>query len=223
MPWHTETETDSDGVRRITAWNDTDPKSRFLTYEIDRDHQKITFYPRDDFQVRSISITGYRSVPEFLHQNGYFKSGLGYFLQTRLSGIPLESIEISRTHESSMRKVRNQNSYRVVFGGQDLDDLRTGLSRISTEAQAERGAFVNEHLKRLFPARFESLSTDSASRRARRVMRNLDPQIIDSLQSEDVTRLVDFMAELLDRRYTAAASRLSLFRAAKIRVDDTTL
>src|SRR3954453_16151091 len=103
MPLETESATGSDGVERAHAWDSDHPEEKHLAYEIDAARELISFYPREDFPTDVVAVKGYKRLPEGLDRKGYFKSGLTYFIRTRLEDWTIESFVISRTDSSSIR------------------------------------------------------------------------------------------------------------------------
>lgn len=225
MTWQTEERTTPDGLTEIVVWNDEDdPPDEHRAYLIDRESKVITFYPRDDFPVDEVVIEGYSSLPRSFNDKGYMTQGLLYYLNTRFSSLTIETLRIVRDSESSIRKLPRRDEFRIVLGGDDLESLRSGLAGISNEAREDRGALVDDTLESLFPGRLDLDAGGSASRkRARRVIRNLDRSIIDELSANDIEAFMDFLSELLERRYTSPAHRTRLFRAAKVKVDEVAL
>lgn len=223
MPWETDWEQEDDGTETVYAWDtDAGPASRVRVFEVDRPAEVIRFYPKDSFCVSEVLLEGFRAIPPEIAEAGYFKS-LGYYLDKKLRTLPAGSFTISQHRESAIRKVSKQQEYRVVLNYADFRELKSGVTRISTEAKSDRSTFVDEHFATVFPTRFRQPARKHSRVRALRVVRNLDKAIIPELHAQDVNRLVEFVADVVATRYTAPGSRLKLMHAAKIKVDEVAL
>ena len=131
MTWVTETETDDAGIQIVTAWDDTAPETKYLTYRIDSTSERIEFFPRDEFPVETVVLDGFEKLPTGFRPAGYMTQNLVYWLNKKLSGRKVESLTISRTASDLYRKIPGKDAYRIVLSFDSLSSLSKGLNAIS--------------------------------------------------------------------------------------------
>lgn len=224
MAWQTEEKITEDGLKEIFTWDDERPKKLILVYRINKESRQVTFFPKDDFCVKEILLDGFLSIPPELAQTGYMQAGLQYYMNKKLSELKIDSLTVSKTEKTGLRKLPKKVSHKAVLSYADFQSLREGLTKISTEAKEERSSFIDEEFHSFFPKKFKSTTSKSAARgRARRLVRSLDSSVITALKPTEVDQLVDFVADILSKRYTASGPRQKLLRAAKVKVDEIAL
>lgn len=224
MAWETEEREVADETVEVWAWQDDTPEVAHLVYRIDKGAARVEFFPKPGQELEFLGVVtleGFTSLPREFKPAGYIPSA-GYYLDKKLREAKVESLTIVRYGEDSFRKVRNQDAYRVILTYESFQQLKGGLQQINNEAKAERRLFANDHFKSVFPTRFTS-SGASDRRRARRVIRNLDPAVIAQFSPDDVEKLLDFFEEFLSEKYTAVGKRRKLLSAAKVKVDEVAL
>lgn len=225
MTWITEEKVVSGDIKEIYAWDDERrPKKLILAYRIDKESQTVSYHPRDEFPVSQVLFDGFTSIPPEMALSGYMQSGLQYYMNKKFADLKIDSLVISRTENTSVRKLPKQKKHKVVMNYKDFQSLRTGLTKISSESREERSSFIEEEFFNLFPNKFKQPKVSTAARgRARRLVRNLDTSVIAELQPGEVDQLVNFVADVLAKKYTASGPRDKLLRAAKIKIDEVAL
>jgi len=224
MAWKTEIETDQSGLKLIYAFEEDAPDIRFLVYRIDSANRLIEFIPKpsDDFALDSIILEGFSALPDEFAPAGYIQTGLMYYLDKKIREGRISRLTISSSRPDSIRKVRNKDQYRMVLNYASFRNLKSRLTHITTEAKKERSAYVDGFFHSLFPNRFSPISF-AARRRATRVVRDIDEDIIPHLSKDDTERLLDFYRSFLSQKYTSLPHKLRLLGAAKVRVDEVAL
>jgi len=97
------------------------------------------------------------------------------------------------------------------------------MVRIATDAREERSSYIDDEFHIVYPSRFKPSTRNSARGRARRIVRNLDSSVIAELKADEVNQLVDFVADVIAKRYSAAGPRQRLLTAAKVKIDEVAL
>jgi hypothetical protein len=224
MSWVTEDKLLDGGVKEIYAWDDDRPKKLILAYRINRLKKQVEYHPRDEFCVSHILFEGFTAIPPELAPSGYMQGGLQYYLNKKFSDLKINSLIISATRPTGIRKLVKQKTHNVTLNYVEFQRLRGGLTKISTEAKEERSNFIEEEFHNIFPTKFKKAENKSAARgRARRVIRNLDSSVIAELKPDEVNQIVNFVGDVLAKRYTAAGPRQKLLRAAKVKIDEVAL
>lgn len=222
MSWETTTSSDSSGVKSVYAFDSDRPEQTFLVYKIDPSTRSITYYPRDDFFVKEVLLEGFTDLPEEFADAGYMRGGAQYYLNKKLKGRSVKKFVISGDKVDSFRKIRGKSEYRVVLSYASFRKLKKGLTAIATESKQEKSAFADDIFGTMFPTRYKR-HKQSAKRRAKRLLSNLDKSVISELGPKDVDAILDFLRLLVSTRYEVASKRLDLFSAAKMKVDEVAL
>ncbi len=225
MTWKTETKLNTSGATLIYAFEEDAPDQRYLVYRVDQSQSQIEFFPKptDNFAIDVIILEGFSSLPSEFARAGYLRgAGLQYHLNKKIRDGKVSELTISRTRSDSIRKVRNKQQYRMVLSYESFSKLKERLTHINTEAKSERSAYVDGFFNSLFPRRF-SASSFAARRRAARVMRDLDEDIIPHFSRGDVDRSLEFFESLLSKKYTSLSHKRHLLGAAKVKIDEVAL
>lgn len=212
-----ETEKVTDRLERVFVSDSEQPGKRHLAFEIDKDKQQVVFFPEDDFVVSKVLFDGFKQIPEEVNEKGYFKSGLGYYLDKKLREQKANAFIVSYDKSSSIRK--SGTNHKVTINYDSFKKLRKNISALINENKVEKSQFVDDFFATEFPKKYESGGL-SASHRAKKAINNLDEHIIDSLSPEDISRVLGFVEHLLKLKYKSVSQRYKLFKAAKIKVDD---
>ncbi len=210
----------SKNVEKIYVFPADNPKKRRLAYKINKAKEEVTFYPEKWFFVNRIYIQGFTSVPPEFSLHGYIKQGVVYYLNKMLSDKNIERLIISTDSDNQFKK--NDNSYIVTINYNSFKRLKNNIAAINNESKFEKSRFVDEFFHDLFPQRYSKVEV-SSRRRATRVMKNLDENIVEHLEKTDVEKLLDFFEILLSTKYSSAVHKRRLFKSAKIKVDDVAL
>lgn len=223
MAWNYEVEKTQDGLQNIYAWENDDKKKRRLVYTIDKGNRLVTFFPKGDFPVNRVRLEGFTGLPSEFGPAGYIKGGLEYYINKKLEGFDVTSLTISKNGSDHFRKLPKKKSHSFVLSYKSFSKLKDALTNINSEAKFERSSYVDEFFHTTYPSKYGKIVKASAKGRARRVVKNVDNEIISELSSTDVEKLVDFFTQLISKRYTSSKSRLELLKATKVRVDKVAL
>lgn len=210
----------SKNVEKIYVFPADNPKKRRLAYKINKAKEEVTFYPEKWFFVNRIYIQGFTSVPPEFSLHGYIKQGVVYYLNKMLSDKDIERLIISTDSDNQFKK--NGNSYIVTINYNSFKRLKNNIAAINNESKFEKSRFVDEFFHDLFPQRYSKVEV-SSRRRATRVIKNLDENIVKHLEKTDVEKLLDFFEILLSTKYTSTKRKRQLLSSAKIKVDDVAI
>lgn len=220
MSIESEREKNSDGTESIYVFDTATPEDKHLSFLVDKDNDRIEFYPKDDFPVKTVELIGFKKIPPEISELGYFKAGLGYYFSKKLQGMKVKSFRITKGVTSTLRNYTGGAT--LTFGYDEFRDLKGKLTELSNENKLERSLAIDEFFHNQFPSKFQR-SEVPAKRRAKRAVRNLDSSIIEHMEAADVEKFLDFMEHLLEDRYSSSARRHKLFGAAKLKVDEVAL
>ena len=220
MPLETEYKHLSDSLEQVYVVDVDEPENKILVYEIDKEKETIKFYPKDSFVVKEVLLDGFKKIPPEFSDLGYIKAGLTYYLDKKLKNVEISKLCISKTKRSFFRKYKEK--YTVVISYNDFKLLKDRLTQLNNESKAEKSLAVDEFFHTSFPRKFPKQEL-SARRRATKAISNLDESVIEQLTHNDISKLLDFVGLLLDKKYTLAAHRRKLFNSAKIKVDEVAL
>lgn len=218
MAWKSE-KVEDNGLVHVYAWENDDKSKRKLVYTIDKNNKEIKFFPKGEFPTSVVSIEGFEDLPQEFSSTGYIKSGLEYYINKKLDYFRVDSLTISKEKESSFKKLPKRNVYRVVLNYKTFAELKSTLTGISSDAATERSSYVDEFFHNTYPKKFKKVKKVSAKVRARRLVNSLDNNVISELSPKDIDKLMDFLTDLITKRYTSAKSRLKLLKSAKVQID----
>lgn len=213
MPLLIEKLDNGNDIEEVWTVDSSNKKIRKLVFSFNKKDKTLVYYFGSGHCVNSILIEDCTKLPKFFAEKGYFKQGIGYYLDKMLSGIKVKKIVISKNKENSLKN----NELTIKYDS--LLDLQTGISNINIEAKQDKSDYVNNFFYNLFPNNFKKVE-DSSSKKAKKVLRILDTSIIEHLDGNDIDRFLDFFEALLKTKYSSQASRDSLLSLAKIKVDD---
>jgi hypothetical protein len=194
--------------------------NKHLSFIINKSKKEILFFPEDGFIIKEIKITGFTSIPDILNENGYFNSGLGYYLNKKLKEINAYKFEIVRNGKSSIRRYKSLN--KVVMNYNSLAIVHQALKNISSISKRDRSIAIDDFFSDEYPNNFNSLGL-SGKRLAKQLMASLSDTVIKELMKEDIDKLLNFVQNLVKNRYKASEPKFEIFQAAKIRVDEITI
>jgi len=220
MALETDEVLNEDGTESIYVFDSDKPEDRHLTFVINTDEERIQFYPREEFLVDTVELVGFKRVPPEISELGYFKAGLNYYLSKKFQGEKVNAFRVAKNSGSTLRKYKG--GLTLVLNYEELKALKARLTELSYESKLERSLAVDEFFHQKFPSKYPPAEVP-AKRRAKRAIRNLDPAIVDHLESADVEKFLDFMECMLEGKYSSAARRRKLFGAAKLKVDEVAL
>jgi hypothetical protein len=207
----------SNGVYEVYVFDEETPEKKHLAYTLDTKKRQILFTPEQDFVVNKVLLKGFDELPPEFSEGGYIKGGLMYYLPKKLSEVVVSEFIISRSDQSRVRKVKSGK--KLVLNYSDFSDLKDQLTVISNEAKRERSLCVDEFFHRTFPSRYKKTTASSKSKAAKAI-RNLRPEIVEHLTSNDISYFLDFIETLLKTKYKSEIYKRKLFNTAKIKIDD---
>jgi len=207
----------SDGVYEIFAYDDETPEKKHLVYKINKNKKQIIFIPDEEFTVNKVTLEGFENLPPEFSKAGYIKGGLMYYLPKKLGENKITDFIISKTDKSRIRKIKSGN--KLVLNYLDFSYLKAQLTSISNEAKQERSITVDKFFYQTYPRRYKKKFLSKKSM-AKKAIRNLSPEIIEDISSEDVSHILDFIETLLKSKYKSEIHKRKLFSTAKIRIDD---
>ncbi|MZP30832.1 DUF4263 domain-containing protein [Heliobacterium undosum] len=216
MPKETLLESHDNNIKRIYVYDESNPQNRTLVYEIDIQKEIIKMYSTDLFSIKDITIEGFNKLPDCFDEKGYIKAGASYYINKRLSTKDVDKLVISKFKKDDF----HDNT--LVLSYSSLSKLVDKLKYISSESKRERSLFVDEFFHLIFPDLFEEVTYSSRSRK-KKVIENLDEEIIKHFEPDDLIKLEEFYSKLLELRYQNKNTKLKLVQRTKIKVDNITL
>lgn len=220
MPWDTETISKPKGIEEVYAFDIDRPDDKFHVYTINKPKKIVTFFPKDVFCVKKITLEGFQSIPEEFSEFGYIKASVQYYLNKKIEGKNVSSVIISKTKNDSFRKYNNK--FRVIINYESFKWLKQKLTQITNESKRDKSLLVDEFFHKTFPRKYPKQDL-SSKQRATRVIRNLDSTIIEHLSPDDISKIFDFVESMLSTRYSSNIHRRKLLSAAKVKIDDVAL
>ncbi len=217
MPLDVEYVSVEENVENVYVFEYDDPDNRHLAFEIRKKEKIILFYPRDNFISKIVYLEGFTKIPPEINEKGYFKAGLTYYLNKKLSEQKVNHLTISKTSSNSLRK-RGKN-YKMVLNYDSFKSLKTDVAYLNSESKLEKSHTVNDFFSNTFPRKYSS-SKISASFQAKKVLNNLNTTIIEKFSPEDLTKVLNFVQDLLKLKYKSLSEKHKLFSIAKLKVDD---
>lgn len=203
----------NNGIEEVWVVNSDNKNDKKIVFSFNKKAKTLIYYFGKEHCVSSILIEDCTSLPKFLAEKGYFKQGIGYYLDKMMYGIKIKKILISKNKDNSF--VGNE----LVIKYDSLLELQKGISNINTESKKDKSDYVNNFFHSLFPKSFKKVE-DSSSKKAKKVLRILDNSIIEHLGPDDINKFIDFFGILLKTKYSSQISRGNLLSLAKIKVDD---
>ncbi|SMO71642.1 protein of unknown function [Saccharicrinis carchari] len=198
---------------------DENPETKRLAFRVDKQHHNVQFFPReDDFFLNEILIEGFDRIPDDFSDNGYIKQGVQYYLNKKLENKSITSLTISKESDSAIRKVRNEDSYRLTLKYDDFKTLREKFIVVNNQSTQSKNDILDGFFYNLFPDKFDE-STSTAQQQYRNVIKNLNTDIIEHLTPDDLMKFEGFITELLDKRYQSNSHKFLQLARTKIRVD----
>ncbi|WP_200979844.1 Shedu immune nuclease family protein [Echinicola sp. 20G] len=198
---------------------DENPETKRLAFRVDKQNHTIQFFPReDDFFLNKILIEGFDRIPDDFSDNGYIKQGVQYYLNKKLENKSIVSLTISKDSDSAIRKVRNEDSYRLTLKYDDFKTLREKFIVVNNQSTRSKNDILDGFFYNLFPDKFEE-NTSTAQQQYRNVIKNLNTDIIEHLTPDDLIKFEGFITELLDKRYQSNSHKFLQLARTKIRVD----
>lgn len=208
----------SDKIIEIYSYETENPDKRKLVYRIDKEKKEIKFFPdKGSFSFSEIFISGFENLPPEFSDTGYIKGGLMYYLNKKFSQQNIREFIISRTSQSSSRMT--SKGRKLILNYNDFHFLKKKITEISFEEKLNRSIFVDEFFYKTFPKLFKKVIL-SAKKRALKVIRNLDTDIIDVLSREDIDLFLDFFEALLKTKYKSEIQKRKLFNYTKVKIDN---
>jgi hypothetical protein len=149
------------------------------------------------------------------------KAGVDYYLAKMLHDKDVESIIIEVDGKNEFNKTGDVYSVKINYANLEL--LKNQLAIINNNSKIEKSRLVDNFFGEHFPKFFEKSSV-SPQRRAKRMIDNLDRDIIEHLEKKQIDILLDFFEQLLALKYAKkSAQKKQLLRAAKIKVDEVAI
>lgn len=199
MPWDAEREIDQDGIENVYAFNAENPDTRYLVYKINHNNSQIEFIPkqREGSGIVKIVLDGFKDLPNEFAEAGYIRGGgIDYYLMKKLGEIKVCELTISKTKPNRLIKVRNKSDHRMVLNYTSFNQLRRTLTNISTESKQERSAYADDFFHQIFPRKYPKKEI-SRQKRAKKLVRYLDENVIQHLSPVEVDKFLDFFEALL--------------------------
>ena len=221
MAWKVDLMEPENNIQEAYVYNTQNPSSRHLAYKIDKDKTTIEFFPQDRFIPGKIVFEGFTlAPPEFYKTQAKLKGGAIYYLNKMVSGKIIKSFTITKDGKNSFRKYGT--SYRVRLNYESLKKLTSRLSNISYEARADRSITADDLFNQFYPQKFPKIKA-TPKRMASKVINNIDDRIIPSLSGNEIDLLINFVTDVIKKRYKTGISKTKLFGEAKLKVDEIAL
>lgn len=203
----------------IHSWNEDDISTYHLTYLIDPIEERIRFYPHptDNQYLEQIEIIGFRDLPEEFSPSGFIKGGLLYYIDKKCREANVSDLIVERNGHRMCRAFRG-GIVRMRLPYRDLRDLKNRMTAFNTEAKRMRSSFADEFFHDLFPTKFDVEESTTHVRR-RRIIENLNPDLIPDFSQDEISALESFYAQLVEGRYVSIPHRLRLVKQTKVRFD----
>lgn len=223
MPWAYETTT-KNAVEDYIAYHTDRPKDRFHVYRLHHGKSLIEYFPKkiDQFLLKKIKIEGFDFLPPEFAEAGYIRGNVQYYLDKKLREGKVTDLIISKIQQDSIRKVRRARRYRMVISYRSFKRLKQAITSITTESKREKSGYVDSWFNDVFPSRFRKNDL-SGQTRARRLVNYLDEGSIRFLRPNDIDRLLEFVENVLEKKYKTAPRRRKLLNAAKVKIDEVAL
>lgn len=206
----------SDDVQKVYIFNEKYPEEEHLVFKIYKSKEKIFFYPKLHSKEKII-FDGFSKLPDIMNEKGYFKAGLSYYIDKKLKEINAKNIIISKNKSSSIRKLKNGT--KIIINYDSIKTLSKYLSILFHEAKNERSIAVDDFFAKEFPDQYKSKGI-TKNKKAKKVINNLDPSIIDILTQDDIDKIMAFFSKLLKSKYNESINKHKLLGLAKLKVDD---
>src|SRR5690606_28379880 len=165
-----------------------------------------------------VTLDGFGSLPADFSNNGYIKQGVQYYLNKKLETKSIASLVISKDKTTTIRKVRNQETYNLTLKYDDFKTLREQFLVINNQSSQNKNDILDGFFYNHFPDKFEE-STSTAQQQYRNVIRNLNTDIIEHFTLDDLNKMEGFITELLDKRYQSNSHKFLQLARTKIKVD----
>jgi hypothetical protein len=193
---------------------DSKTKKKRLSYETIIDKHRILIYPeKERYSLPTIELEGFDLLPNEFLENGAIKAGVLYYLDKKLKNLSVNSIVISNQKQSSFARGKMLLSY------SDFQELRAQLSRIIYESKVDKGHYVDDFFAEKFPKDFQSAGLSSRFR-YKRVIENINKDIIEHFDTEGLEKIESFYEELISTKYKSRARKNVLVRQTKMKIDN---
>jgi hypothetical protein len=219
MPLVIEKIPGSDGIERISIFDQSKPEEKWLKYEIDIRNKRITYYPKQALVgLRNITIDGFAKLPPEFHEKGYIKAGVEYYLNKKFSDVQVSSFVISKDAKDSVRN--SKQGAKISLSYQSFSQLHSALSRCIYDNKKDKSLIVDTIFHNLFPRRFKKPLGLTVPEKTKRLMSQLDESIIEHLDNTDTQKMIGFLEKVLKKRGLSSRQKRLLFESAKIKVDE---
>lgn len=197
--------------------HDTENNTSWKAYKIDKNKKVVKFYPNDSqFFVDHITFKGFKTIPDELSENGYFKSGMGYYFNKHFKDYDISSFTIDRNQDSSFRK--SSGKYKVIMSYASFKNYKENMTNIINESKSMKAMTSLDFLAQEYPKKYIS-NGESAKSRASKVIKNLSKDIIKYLSQDDINLLGDIYSLSVKEKYKSKNHRYELISKSKIKMD----
>lgn len=196
---------------------DYDNNASWTAFEINKKDKEVKFFPNEqDFFIDCITFEGFTNVPEELSENGYFKAGIGYYMNKHLKDYNITQFIISKDKDSSFKKYGN--NYKIIMNYDKFKKYKENISSIINESKNFKGITSLDFFAQEYPNKFKS-DGESAKIRASKVIKNLDKDIIEHLSQDDINTLGDIYSAIIKDKYKSKNYRHELISKSKLKID----
>ncbi len=210
--------------KTIYLYDEDQPNEKKKVYEINLKERTIIFYPNNNsknkFFIDEINIKGFIKLPNEFSEQGYIKGSVLYYLNKKFSDKNVKHFTISISGKSSLLKDGYSRTLHLKY--EDLQRLKDRLTNIKTASQQERSAYVDEFCHSVFPSYF-SRKAETSKGRFKKVLQNLDIDIIQHIEAKDLRKIENFYEQLLKDKYDSLSHKFRLIQRTKIKVDTITI
>lgn len=203
--------------------DELDPKKKHLVYKINTKKEIIYFYPTyPDYFVKKIIVEWFKKLPDGFSDNWYILSWIQAQFNKIFWHLDVNIFRISKDKKNSITSIKGGKT-NITINYDDFIKLRKKLNFIKWEQKRETSRNSLDFFNELFPKHISKPKIDLAKIRKKRVIENLDKDIIKELEPSDVKEILNFVELLLNTKYSSKVHKYELFKETKLKVDNVTL
>ncbi|MCF8721883.1 Shedu immune nuclease family protein [Nitrospina gracilis] len=217
MAREVEYEEISADIEGVYVYEEDTPNDWHLAFKINYKKKIVEFFPSEEFAVKKVTFEGFDTIPSVMNEKGYFKAGLGYYLNKKLSQHNVQSLIISKNKNTSIKKL--SKGHKIILNYGNFNKLKKDVTALIQEGKAEKSQFIDDFFAGELPKLYKS-SGVSANRRAKKVINNLDEKIIEKLSSPEIEKILDFVEAILKTKFSLGTPKHKLFAGTKLKVDN---
>lgn len=197
-------------------------REKRIVYKVNANKKIIRYFPKEPLHseniVNEVVIKGFSELPPEFREKGTIKaSDFIYQINKIFKDKNIRKITIDKNASQSQIRSISDKKY-IILSYTDFQRIVDAISSMRSVHMKEISAEYKSLLYSIFPETVD-IPEETPLAIKSRLMASLQSEVMTNLSKTDITKILDFVLEILSSRYSSSYHRHELFNLAKSKVD----